>query len=286
MPGVVQKLQLRFPPDQIRRGVFQDSADVGLRRARRRRGLARPDEHRLGRGALETRRRSNGWRAEQRLPEELPQQVFVASDAVEREPVVTLEFERDMQAVLAVEENREDAVVVELLRVEQPTDQPGLPTHAQPDLGELTVAKAPRVGFGDDAEDEVGLLQLPRHPQRPVFVGVLVGIEAGRNAVAGEAGVQTAHAFPVGVRVLTIAEEDLGLAHGAGAEGAAFSGLLNIASNRGKAGRHLGVAPGRCLLRNSNVPLPWIECGPSKNSISVRSARPIFTEWRRVLAYS
>ena len=33
----------------------------------------------------------------------------------------------------------------------------------------------------------------------------------------------------------------------------------------------------RCLCRNSKVPTPWMVCGPSNHSISVRSATPSFT---------
>ena len=54
-------------------------------------------------------------------------------------------------------------------------------------------------------------------------------------------------------------------------------GLANLAYWTGQPRR-------RC--RNAKVPTPWMLCGPSKNSISVRSPTPKRTYWRRVLAYS
>ena len=48
-----------------------------------------------------------------------------------------------------------------------------------------------------------------------------------------------------------------------------------------------GFGQSRCLCRKSNVPLPWIVCGPTNHSISQRSPIPSFAAYRnRTLANS
>ena len=138
--------------------------------------------------------------------------MFVAGGAVEEEEVVALEFERDVVLVGLLEEDREDTGVVEFLRVEQPLDQASFPAYTETHVGQFHVGETPGVGFSHDAEDEVRLDQLPRHPRRPVFIGVLEKVEAGLAAVAREAGVKAAH--PPFVRCRIVAKADENLAHG------------------------------------------------------------------------
>jgi hypothetical protein len=64
----------------------------------------------------------------ERSVEHLPQEGFVASQQVEEEEVVALEFERDVISIRLGEDGWEDSFIPQFLRVKQAPYQPRLPS--------------------------------------------------------------------------------------------------------------------------------------------------------------